>query len=83
MLSPNTALRVQISLSRNCLQPVNGYSVGDNKSYFTDPNGNPIETSLGSTVLNVVPEPAAIVQILSLIATVPAVLVYRRWKAAK
>jgi len=57
--------------------------VGDNVSFFTGPTGGEIPTNLESTILKVVPEPAAIVQILGLLGALPAVLVYRRWKAAR
>jgi hypothetical protein len=57
----------------------------DNVSYFTDGGGtgDPIPTNLQSTMLNVVPEPSAIIQLLGLLGAVPAVLVYRRWNAAR
>jgi len=55
----------------------------DNASYFTDIAGDPLPTNLESTMLNVVPEPSAIVQILGLLGALPAVLAYRRWKAAR
>ncbi len=53
-------------------------SVGTNASYFTGSTGQQIATTLGGTVLNVVPEPAAWIQLLGLIGVVPAVLFCRR-----
>ena len=52
-------------------------------SFFDGNLYQPIVTNLESTMLNVVPEPSVIVQILGLLGAVPAVLVYRRWKAAR